>query len=301
MDVKQLEYMVKIAEEQNISRAAEKLFITQSALNQQLLKLERQLGTPLFFRSRSQFRPTPAGEIYLAGAREMLRIKKDTYRQIGDLLDARSGRLAVGLLSGRGMDMFTSIYPEFQRQYPQVDVEPVEMSVREQQVQVAAGTLDIGFVTVAPFQKDQNRYQRICVEEIFLALPQESPLAEQYRQDRLQGQKPDWGRLQEIPFVTINRESTLRPLIDSVLENAEVSPRILFETGNFHTLVRMVQAGLCASFLPWHYLRPNPEGIAIFPLSPRLTWEIHAITRQKSYLSQAGACLIQLAAQFWRG
>ena len=61
MDVKQLEYMVKIAEEQNISRAAEKLFITQSALNQQLLKLERQLGTPLFFRSRSQFRPTPAG------------------------------------------------------------------------------------------------------------------------------------------------------------------------------------------------------------------------------------------------
>ena len=111
MDLKQLEYMVQIAEKQNISRAAEKLFLTQSALNQQLLKLEKQLGTPLFYRSRSQCRPTPAGEIYLAGAREILQIKKDTYRQIGDLLEARSGRLSVGLLSGRGMDMFTSIYP----------------------------------------------------------------------------------------------------------------------------------------------------------------------------------------------
>ena len=48
MDLKQIEYILKIAEEQNITHAAEKLFITQSALNQQLLKLEKELGTPLF-------------------------------------------------------------------------------------------------------------------------------------------------------------------------------------------------------------------------------------------------------------
>jgi DNA-binding transcriptional LysR family regulator len=51
MDLKQLEYIIKIAEENNITRAAEKLFITQSALNQQLLKLEKELGTQLFYRS----------------------------------------------------------------------------------------------------------------------------------------------------------------------------------------------------------------------------------------------------------
>ena len=53
MDLKQIEYILKIAEEQNITHAAEKLFITQSALNQQLLKLEKELGTPLFYRSRT--------------------------------------------------------------------------------------------------------------------------------------------------------------------------------------------------------------------------------------------------------
>ena len=65
MDLKQIEYILKIAEEQNITHAAEKLFITQSALNQQLLKLEKELGTPLFYRSRTDWHPTPAGEIYL--------------------------------------------------------------------------------------------------------------------------------------------------------------------------------------------------------------------------------------------
>ena len=63
MDLILREYILKIAEEQNITRAAEKLFITQSALNQQLLKLEKELGTPLFYRSRTNCRPTHAGEI----------------------------------------------------------------------------------------------------------------------------------------------------------------------------------------------------------------------------------------------
>ena len=73
MDLRQIQYIVAIAEENNITRAAEKLYITQSALNQQLLKLEKELGVQLFHRSRTDWHPTEAGEIYLKAAREMLR------------------------------------------------------------------------------------------------------------------------------------------------------------------------------------------------------------------------------------
>ena len=58
MDTKQIEYIIKIAEENNITRAASKLYITQSALNQQLIKLEKELGTPLFHRSRTNWHLT---------------------------------------------------------------------------------------------------------------------------------------------------------------------------------------------------------------------------------------------------
>lgn len=61
MDLKQIEYIVKIADEKSITRAAEKLFLTQSALNQQLLRLEKELGVQLFKRTKSDWSPTPAG------------------------------------------------------------------------------------------------------------------------------------------------------------------------------------------------------------------------------------------------
>ena len=72
MDLRQIENIIAIEQEQSISRAAEKLFLTQSALNQQLLKLEKELGTPLFHRSRSNWRLTEAGEIYVRNAKQIL-------------------------------------------------------------------------------------------------------------------------------------------------------------------------------------------------------------------------------------
>ena len=79
MDTKLIEYMIKIADEGSITKAAEKLFITQSALSQQLQKLEKEVGTPLFIRNKAAWAPTPEGQIYLENAREMLRIKQKTY------------------------------------------------------------------------------------------------------------------------------------------------------------------------------------------------------------------------------
>ena len=75
MDLKQIEYIVKIAETGNITRAAEQLFVTQSALNQQLLKLENALGIKLFYRRKHDLTPTDAGKVYLKYGRQML-IKK---------------------------------------------------------------------------------------------------------------------------------------------------------------------------------------------------------------------------------
>ena len=61
MDLSQLENIIAIAEEKNIARAAERKFLTQSALNQQLLRLEKELGTPLFERKYHSLELTPAG------------------------------------------------------------------------------------------------------------------------------------------------------------------------------------------------------------------------------------------------
>lgn len=73
MDLRQLEYVVKIAEENSITKAADRLYITQSGLNQQLLKLEADLGIQLFHRTKNDFRPTEAGMIYVTYAKKCCR------------------------------------------------------------------------------------------------------------------------------------------------------------------------------------------------------------------------------------
>ena len=118
MDLRQLENIIRINEERSITKAAEKLFITQSALNQQLQKLEAELGTPLFVRTRSDWRPTPAGEVYLDAARQILNIKRDAYHRIHDMADLARHHFTIGLIPERGVDMFTAIYPEFHRRFP---------------------------------------------------------------------------------------------------------------------------------------------------------------------------------------
>lgn len=106
MDLRQIQYIVAIAEENNITRAAEKLYITQSALNQQLLKLEKELGVQLFHRSRTDWHPTEAGEIYLKAAREMLLLKKDTYHRIHDLAKIQQGSSVLALRLGVDRHVF---------------------------------------------------------------------------------------------------------------------------------------------------------------------------------------------------
>ena len=97
MDLRQIEYIVKIADEGSITKAAAQCYISQSGLNQQLLKLEKELGVPLFHRSKYELRPTQAGQIYLTYGRRILEEKREAYARIHDLAKNNTGSFRIGL------------------------------------------------------------------------------------------------------------------------------------------------------------------------------------------------------------
>lgn len=299
MDVKQIEYIVKIAEENNITRAAEKLFITQSALNQQLLKLERELGTPLFHRSRTNWCPTEAGRVYLKNAKEMLRIKKETYNQISDIAATKKGKLSVGFTPGRGISMFTSVYPSFHQTYPDIIVEPVEKSVRELQAMIAEDDLDVGFLTLCEKHKTNDEYLTLNSEEIVVAIPAGHPLGTLAAPYGEPFSTLDIRHLMYEPFVLMNKNSTMRSMVDGIFQEAGFSPHVLFETKNNGTILTMIQSNLCCGVIPYYYVKSGHEGIACFSLPSRPTWEIVACCKKDSYLSDAAKYFIQLVREFW--
>ncbi len=299
MDTRQIEYILKIAEENNITRAAEKLFITQSALNQQLLKLEKDLGTSLFHRSRTNWHLTEAGETYIRNAREILQIKRDTYQMIHDLSQGKRGHLSVGFTAGRGAAMFTSAYSVFHQQYPNITIVPREGVVRDLQKLISQGDLDIGFLMLTDKDRTCDSYETIYTEEIFLAVPSIHPAAK-IRPPRGDSYATmDIRTLQHEPFVVMDKQSTMRTLIDTIFSNAGIQPQILFETGNNHTLLSMLQANLCCGILAYYYVKNIPPGITCFHLPDHPSWKFVASYKKGRYLSNAARGFIDLMKGQW--
>ena len=299
MDLKQIEYIVKIAEENNITRAAEKLFITQSALNQQLLKIEKELGIQLFYRSRTNWHPTQAGEIYLKAAREMLNLKRETYTRISDLAERQQSTLTVGLTPGRGIQMFSEVYPEFHKSHYYVNVIPLERNVKEQQALISSGNMDIGFQTFDSSFRPMNTCELINTEEFYLAIPRFHPYAKKAAPEGEPFTVANLYELREEPFVLMYRDSTAYPLINTIFKAAGFEPQVLFETRNFNTIVTMISSGTCCGILPYSYIRDRLDTLACFALPSHPTWDINVSYRRGSYLSRAAKDFIQLARNYW--
>ena len=293
MDLKQLEYIVEIANEKNITRAAKKLYITQSALTQQLLKLEDQLHTQLFFRTKNNWRLTAAGEVYVENAHKILQIKQDTYRTIADITDVQQGNLSVGFTAGRGPLMFANVYPKFHYLYPEITVHPNENFVTEQQQLIAAGDLDIGFLALSDDQGTGLKYIELNAEEIFLITPRDFPLISDFERTQ------DFSVFNRQPFVLISKKSTLRPIVDQIFNIAGFVPKILFETAHTPTILTMVQHGLCCGIVSQYYTKDLPDNILVYSFPHKPKWKIYACYRSNSYLSKPAKDFIQLAREYW--
>ncbi len=300
MNLKEIEYILKIDEERNVTRAAEKLYLTPSALNQQLLKLEQEIGTPLFHRVRTGLTRTEAGEIYIEGARELMRVKKETYRRLQDVTDRKKGTLSIGFPPERGSLMFTSVYPHFHAEYPDIVINVMESSVRSQQHAIAKGELDLGFVTLRENQCTKDDYHLICSEELILAVPSSHPAcAQAVSSDK--GNYPELSidALQDFPFALMYKESTIYECVDQIFRQAKIVPNVLFETARSDTILDIVSAGMCCGIIPDSDVLSPKENVSFFCLPDHPHWNIMALTRKGSYLSKPAKTFIELATRYW--
>ena len=298
MDLHLIENIVAIADEKSITKAAEKRFITQSALNQQLQKLEEELGTPLFRRARSNWQPTEAGETYLKTARAMLLMRKDAYDRIAEAAEENRRRLAVGLIPERGIDMFTAVYPAFHRAFPGVRMEPVECPVRRMQKLISLGEIDLGLATLSEDQQDDNLYHLMAREEILLAVPRDNPLSEGGAVRWRDAPETDLSRFSVQPFIRIYRTSTMSELADALFEQAGFIPRVLFSTSSSVSKYRIVEAGLGCALLPACYAGEGGR-VVYFRLPQRPDWQITLCSRKDGFLGETEKRYIALCRVYW--
>lgn len=180
MELKELEYIVAIAEEGSVSKAAEKLFLAQSSLSQFLSRYEKELGAKIFIRTASGMRPTNAGEDFIQQSKELLLQYHHMKSAIKESQGLRRGHIEFGISTFRGSALIPHILNRFQREYPNVELVIHEHDSLVLQRKIAAGELDVAMVALRAGQK---RPQDIPVmqDEVFLVANRHHPIMEYVR------------------------------------------------------------------------------------------------------------------------
>ena len=173
MDFKDLSYVIAIAEQQNITRAAEALFISQPTLTKFLQKLEGELGQKLFRKVGNKFLLTYAGERYVAKSSEILQLKKELDHEMADIIKSNVGELNIAFPAVRGTYMLPCTLPVFKKLYPNVQLKITEAPSSTLEKMLIAGSLDLAFFN-APTKSPEIAYDIITTEEMILLMSQKN-------------------------------------------------------------------------------------------------------------------------------
>ncbi|MBQ1286114.1 MAG: LysR family transcriptional regulator, partial [Lachnospiraceae bacterium] len=142
-------YLQAVVEEKNITRAAEKLFISQPALTSYINKIENYYGVKLFNRSQNPITLTYAGEQFMKGMNEIIQLQQKFDNDMEELANHRAGRITIGIGSTRGNAWLPYLLPAYKEQYPDIDIQIVEGNKEVLEHKLLKGSIDF-FVSSLP-------------------------------------------------------------------------------------------------------------------------------------------------------
>lgn len=246
MNVQQLEYIIEIAKEKNITRAAKNLYISQSTLSQHLAKLENELDTPLFIRQRNELALTEAGKEYVEAARQIINIKEKLYARIAEA--SRNRHITLGVSSQWAMNLFSEVLPAFQNLMPGITLDICEGTCQKLLPQLNEGTLDFAMIATHQANDPLNHLEILKKEEVFLAVPA-SLLASGFITPDLPAEEV-LPRLSKNGLILSKKQTALRFISDRLCTRFSPDSKIVCEINSMPMTVKLVANGMGAGFVP---------------------------------------------------
>lgn len=277
MDIKNPEYILEIARQQSVTHAAEKLFVTQSTLSQYLLKLENELGTPLFSREKSGLVPTEAGHVYLHAARAVVQIQNAAEVSIAAL--KKEGFLCVGV-SFWGLTLLTGLLPAFKSRFPDITLRIFVDDYAHLKVMMQAGRIDLAVISITE-EDDRPAQGAIDLrrEELVVALPREAAYCLEHPDAEFISEKQLPQALDTLNFIAPDEGASIRRIEDALFRRLMYRPHVICEVEREDSATRMVAAGVGAAILSVEDVRGVRE-IRSFRLDPPLYRENIMVLRR---------------------
>ncbi len=240
MDLRQLRYVVKTAEEGNVTRAAERLNITQPALSRQLRALEANLGVTLFEKAGRGIALTDAGRELLPQFRDLLAraaLLQDNAASAGGRdsfrLDLIAPVQSIEAFLANALGRFGKAFPEASLSIIEAPDEDVQKLLERNVGHIAVAAQPIG---------PQLSHRVLAHGTLHVAMPRGHALADVVRLDVAD--------LEGHPLLAMHRGTLSRHLLESASQLVHVSPHIRHETASPHALAAMARAGLGVAVMP---------------------------------------------------
>lgn len=314
MNFQNLEYFLTTAEEVSITRAAERLHLSQQALSNHIARLEEELGCRLFTR-KPNLELTYSGKCFQKAAARMLDIQRQTAIVIGDINGNRRGELRIGVSHTRGQAILPLLLPDFRRAYPLADLSVEEGSTKELEADLERGVIDV-LIGFAPFLLESAETMELSREHLHLIAPKclldeafgdrADEVRAAYREDH------DVTVFRDLPFVLLKKGDRIRALVDAEFRRRGIEPEICLETRNIQTAFALAAEGMGLTVCPTMYLNSRytisgqadsytRNKVDIFPFFDRGSTDVIAIGYNRDrYLSQIAKDFIDMSVEKFR-
>ncbi|SHI71884.1 DNA-binding transcriptional regulator, LysR family [Anaerovibrio lipolyticus DSM 3074] len=282
MELRQLEYFQMASRLKNITRAAERLNVSQPNITVAIKKLEAELGIQLFDRSQKQLSLTPEGTIFLNRIELALRNIQDAVLEVNDYKQLQKSTIKIGIPSMIGAYLFPRIFSSFQHLYPHLDIylyEEGSMTIREQ---LERDELDFGIVILSDASSSLQLLP-MARNQIVACVPEEHPLA---RKNSI-----NINDISEADLIMLKEGSFLRYMVLNKLKMANISPNIVLESNQIETIKGLVSTNVGISFLLDFIVKGTP-GIKILPFEDPIYVDLGLAWKKERYISKAAQSFI---------
>ena len=302
MFVKNPEYFMAIVKERSISKAAERLYLSQPYLSQYLAKLESNLGAVLLDRSHSPLKLTPAGEVFHAYLERQSYLDRQLVSDLRDLQNEKRPVLHIGVSPWRGSTLLPDVLPLFTKQYSDVQVVLHEAPVPELG-DLAAGRVTDFCIMHIPGDLTELTYELVMREHIFLLAHRDHPLVRGLTStydDPIPF--PDLRQLERERIVMLPPDWRLSKLLHNTFSVHNVEPQNILVTTNNTTAINLVAENMGFAFLQESGISRTPylDRLACFTIGePPLTCPMAVVYKKNGFLSPAARTFIDLIKEYY--
>lgn len=264
-DSREFDYILAIAEEKSLSRAAERLYITQPALSLFLTRLEDRMQVKLFSRTRKGLIPTYAGERYLEHIQHVMALENSFDQELCEICMERKGILRIGTSPHIGSVILPDVLTAFQKAYPNIEVRITEGTSHDLERLVDSMKIDLALMHL-PYHCEHAQYERIFDDRYVMVLAGNHPLAQwAYEKEGFDRPFIDPRHAAQAQFILARPEQRVRQISDRILAKAGIEPNIRLVTSSVQTALRLSGYGLGITFMPESYIQLfNVRGDTMF-------------------------------------